>query len=202
MQDDPPQRDDLKAKWGKIYQDILSACGKLVTVEGGIYFDSYENSVDLSEFDCDPDHSQAAHIWGSDDPPQDEVNVTDVGSLSREAGAPLGIDYPEMTFCEFSFGVDKIKAWDVDLGEFLNDIEEDPDAATMLGAANDFDLDAERNEVDLDAGLNEIDPDLEESSQDELEDKEHLMPFFSLFACFILMVICAGFLISMFLGYV
>ncbi len=38
---------------------------------------------------------------------------------------------------------DEVKAWDVDLGEFLNDIEEDPDAATMLGTANDFDLDAE-----------------------------------------------------------
>ena len=39
------------------------------------------------------------------------------------------------------------KAWDVDLGEFLNDIEEDPDAATMLGTANDFDLDAEGSSV-------------------------------------------------------
>ena len=37
----------------------------------------------------------------------------------------------------------EVKAWDVDLGEFLNDVEEDPDAATMLGTANDFDLDAE-----------------------------------------------------------
>ena len=54
----------------------------------------------------------------------------------------MGIDYPEMTFCEFSLGVDKIKAWDVDLKEFLNDVEDDPDAATMLGTANEFDLDA------------------------------------------------------------
>ncbi len=42
----------------------------------------------------------------------------DVGSLSREAGGPY-------------------------LGEFLNDVEDDPDAATMLETANDFDLDAE-----------------------------------------------------------
>ena len=42
---------------------------------------------------------------------------------------------------------DEVKAWDVDLGEFLNDIEEDPDAATMLGTANDFDLDAEGSSV-------------------------------------------------------
>ena len=43
---------------------------------------------------------------------------------------------------------DEVKAWDVDLGEFLNDVEEDPDAATMLGTANDFDLDAEGSSTD------------------------------------------------------
>ena len=42
----------------------------------------------------------------------------------------------------------KIQAWDVDLGEFLNDAEDDPDAATMLGIANDFDLDAEGSSTD------------------------------------------------------
>ena len=42
----------------------------------------------------------------------------------------------------------KIQAWDVDLGEFLNDVEDDPDAATMLGIANDFDLDAEGSSTD------------------------------------------------------
>ena len=42
----------------------------------------------------------------------------------------------------------KIQAWDVDLGEFLNDVEDDPDAATMLGTANDFDLDAEGSSTD------------------------------------------------------
>ena len=57
---------------------------------------------------------------------EDEVNVTDVGSLSREAGGPFGIDYAKMTFWEFLFGVDEVKAWDVDLGEFLNDGEGDP----------------------------------------------------------------------------
>ena len=74
MQDDPPEREDLNEKWGRIYLDILSACGKLVTVSGGIEFDSYENSVDLSEFDCDPDHSQAALLIG-DDPPEDEFEA-------------------------------------------------------------------------------------------------------------------------------
>ena len=105
---------------------------------------------------------------------------------------------------------------DIDQVLFLNDGEEDPDPPIRIGTAKDFELkdfelDAEleddiedaffpNKEFDLDAEPKEIDPDLEGSSQDELEDKEHLMPFFSLFACFILMVICAGFLISMFLG--
>ncbi|MGI9446039.1 MAG: hypothetical protein ACR2NI_00090 [Pirellulales bacterium] len=38
--------------------------------------------------------------------------------------------------------------WDIDLGEFLNDVDEDPDAATMLGTANEFDLDAEGSSTD------------------------------------------------------
>ncbi len=42
----------------------------------------------------------------------------------------------------------KIQAWDVDLGEFLEGVEDDPDAATMLGTANEFDLDAEGSSTD------------------------------------------------------
>lgn len=38
--------------------------------------------------------------------------------------------------------------WDIDLGEFLSDVEDDPDAATMLGTANEFDLDAEGSSTD------------------------------------------------------
>jgi hypothetical protein len=38
---------------------------------------------------------------------------------------------------------DDVKPWDVDLGEFMNDVEEDADAATMLGGNGEFDLDAE-----------------------------------------------------------
>lgn len=38
---------------------------------------------------------------------------------------------------------DEVKPWAVDLGEFLNDAEEDAHAQTMLGAAGEFDLDAE-----------------------------------------------------------
>ena len=89
----------------------------------------------------------------------------------------------------------------VNLGEFLNDVEDNPDAATMLGTANEFDLDAEGNKVVLDSGLNEIDPELEGSSQDGLEDKEDLMPFFSLFVYFISLMVISGvvFFISLFL---
>ena len=39
----------------------------------------------------------------------------------------------------------KIQAWDVDLGEFLNDVEDDPEAASMLGTPKKFDLDAEES---------------------------------------------------------
>ena len=37
---------------------------------------------------------------------------------------------------------DDVKPWDVDLGEFMNDVEEDADAPTMLGGDGEFDLDA------------------------------------------------------------
>ena len=73
---------------------------------------------------------------------EDKADLTDVGSLSREARGPFGIDYAKMTFWEFLFGGVDVEDWDVDLGEFLKDFEEDPDAATMLGTANEFDLDA------------------------------------------------------------
>ena len=68
------------------------------------------------------------------------IEGSDVGSaISGESGVIMegGL----------SLEGDEVKAWDVDLGEFLNDIEEDPDAATMLGTANDFDLDAEGSSV-------------------------------------------------------
>ncbi len=38
---------------------------------------------------------------------------------------------------------DEVKPWAVDLGEFLNDAEDDAHAQTMLGTAGEFDLDAE-----------------------------------------------------------
>ncbi len=53
------------------------------------------------------------------------IEGSDVGDAASEGG-PFGIDYAKMTFWEFLFGVDEVKAWDVDLGEFLNDGEGDP----------------------------------------------------------------------------
>ena len=69
------------------------------------------------------------------------IEGSDVGSaISGESGVIMegGL----------SLEGDEVKAWDVDLGEFLNDVEEDMDAATMLGTANDFDLDAEGSSTD------------------------------------------------------
>lgn len=43
---------------------------------------------------------------------------------------------------------DDVKPWDVDLGEFMNDVEEDADAPTMLGGGGEFDLDAEATAED------------------------------------------------------
>ena len=44
---------------------------------------------------------------------------------------------------------DDVKPWNVDLGEFMNDVEEDADAATMLGGDGESDLDAEATGVVL-----------------------------------------------------
>ena len=142
---------------------------------------------------------------------EDEVNLTDVGSVSREAGGPFGIDYAKMTFWEFLFGVDDVKAWDVDLGEFLNEVEEDPDAATMLGAANEFDPDAEDSLEDEPEESQSESCDIDENDVlfQGIEDSpskgilnEAINELISLgFYGFILIVICAIFLICMFLGY-
>ena len=83
----------------------------------------------------DSDAKQSNELSGiiDSDPAVEGSNIG--SSLSGESGV----------FMEGGLSLEggEVKAWDVDLGEFLNDIEEDPDAATMLGTANDFDLDAE-----------------------------------------------------------
>ena len=81
---------------------------------------------------------------------EDEIKSTDVGSSESE------IHYGTKRFLQaffpfaewgFSGGVE---AWDVDLGDFLNDVEDDPRAASMLGTPKKFDLDAEGSSQDTD----------------------------------------------------
>ena len=68
----------------------------------------------------------------------DPLGDSDIGSAISDVKMEGGLSLED----------GKIQAWDVDLGEFLNDVEDDPDAATMLGTANDFDLDAEGSSTD------------------------------------------------------
>ncbi len=97
--------------------------------------------------------------------------------------------------------------------EFDGVFDDAPSTGPHFPDGDDFELDAElpddiedaffpKEEFASNIELNEIDSDFEGSSQYALENQKHLMPFSSLFYCFILMVICAGFLICMFLGYV
>ena len=87
MQDDPLEDveaifhdfiDEVEYKWLKIRNDISIACGK-----GGIVLsdddwdETDENSVDLSEFDLYPNHSQAAQIFFPDDPSDDDNMFSD-----------------------------------------------------------------------------------------------------------------------------
>ena len=86
MQDDPPQDDDLKAKWEEIFRNICD---------------------DLEE---PAQQDECREIgWQRDAYDSDE-------KLTAHAEGEL--------------------TW-------TNDVEDDPDAATMLGTANEFDLDAE-----------------------------------------------------------
>ena len=52
-------------------------------------------------------------------------------------------------FCEGGINLegDDVKPWDVDLGEFMNDVEEDADAATRVGSGSEVDLDAASSEI-------------------------------------------------------
>jgi hypothetical protein len=108
MQDDPPQEDNLKAKWEKIYRDVCN---------------------DLEE-------------------PAQQDECLEIG-WQRDA----------------YYSDEKLTAHAE--GEFLNDVEDDPDAATMLGTANEFDLDAgleDDIEDAMHANTNEFDLDAENPS--------------------------------------
>jgi hypothetical protein len=86
MQDDPPQDDNLKAKWEKLYRDVCN---------------------DLEE-------------------PAQQDECLEIG-WQRDA-----YDFDEKLIAHAE-------------GEltWTNEVEDDPDAATMLGTANEFDLDVE-----------------------------------------------------------
>ena len=72
--------------------------------------------------------------------------------VATEGGKPPlpitpGVAYGIDGFC-IEFG--GVKAWDVDLGEFMNDVEEDAEGIAMLGAKGEFDLDTEATANDPD----------------------------------------------------
>ncbi len=72
--------------------------------------------------------------------------------VATEGGKPPlpitpGVAYGIDGFC-IEFG--EVKAWDVDLGEFMNDVEEDAEGIAMLGAKGEFDLDTEATANDPD----------------------------------------------------
>ncbi|MBT6054180.1 MAG: helix-turn-helix domain-containing protein [Planctomycetaceae bacterium] len=110
-------------------EDIVAASDILVPS------DSLETDASGSFIIKDSDAKQSNELSGiiDSDPTVEGSNIG--SSLSGESGV----------YMEGGLSLEggEVKAWDVDLGEFLNDVEEDPDAATMLGTANDFDLDAE-----------------------------------------------------------
>lgn len=64
---------------------------------------------------------------------RDAAGLDESGVLHKEA------DFKSSS----NLGGDDVKPWDVDLSEFMNNVEVDADAATMLGGNGEFDLDAE-----------------------------------------------------------
>ncbi len=139
-----------------------------------------------------------------------------VGSALEEG--PFGIDYAKKTFSEFFFGGYKVEAWDVNLGEFLNDVEDDPDAAPMQDdplkdVMEDDDFFGEEVGVTAQApapGMTQgtyvgeygDSGDFPYVVQDDVPQRFSTFTTLSLFACLVVMVIGTFFLIRVFLGYV
>lgn len=78
---------------------------------------------------------------------------------SRTADTDIGSAVSGGSSCLLEGGLDftgdEVRPWDVDLGEFMNDVEEDADAPTMLGGPGCFDLDAASAEA---RGLKRLSP--------------------------------------------
>lgn len=68
--------------------------------------------------------------------------LVDSGSGADDVGSQLSGGSGVIMEGGLSLEGDEVKAWDVDLGEFMNDVEEDADAPTMLGGGGEFDLEA------------------------------------------------------------
>ena len=231
-EEDPPQRlvlgDSLAGDIESIVAsdnsvDEALASDKRTNSEGGVEcvwannFEPDPSSEEWIEFDCNPDHSQAGGFLDAEESKSESSDASgiiedDIGIIycgeRRDVSSvinPLG---------GLSLEGGEVKAWDVDLGEFLKDVEDDPDAATMLGAANEFDPDAgdslqdepeESQSESCDIYENDVlfqGQGIEDSPSKGILN-EAINELISLgFYGFILIVICAIFLICMFLGYV
>jgi len=117
-----------------IFVDEGFASAVFETDESGSVVVQGSGSLELSDTSGIIEDNNQSGIIDSDP----LIEGSDVGSAISDVKMEGGLSLED----------GKIQAWDVDLGEFLNDIEDDPDAATMLGTANEFDLDAEGSSTD------------------------------------------------------
>ena len=220
MQDDPPQ------------DELDESQSESSDVDDG-------DAVDISGIEIETGNTDGGDSNEVEEPPQSlvlgdslpgEIEPVDLGDIFVDEGlaSPVietdepgsvsakdsGFLLPSEVICD-PFGLDfEIKPWDIDLEEFMDDVEEDPDAATMLGAANEFDPDAgdslqdepeESQSESCDIYENDVlfqGQGIEDSPSKGILN-EAINELISLgFYGFILIVICAIFLICMFLGYV
>lgn len=133
-------------------------------VQGGSLGGSFGSDLDLESLvadsviagDAEAKPSNAEDSLAGSDLFADDISVTEpegaegsgilvdsgAGSGASDVGSAIS---GSGVFIEGGINLegDDVKPWDVDLGEFMNDVEEDADAATMLGGNGEFDLDAE-----------------------------------------------------------
>ena len=117
-----------------IFVDEGFASAVFETDESGSVVVQGSESLELSDASGIIEDNNQSGIIDSDP----TIEGSDIGSAISDVKMEGGLSLED----------GKIQAWDVDLGEFLNDVEDDPDAATMLGTANEFDLDAEGSSTD------------------------------------------------------
>jgi excisionase family DNA binding protein len=125
---------DIESAASDIFVDEGFASAVFETDESGSVVVQGSGSLELSDTSGIIEDNNQSGIIDSDP----TIEGSDVGSAISDVKMEGGLSLED----------GKIQAWDVDLGEFLNDVEDDPDAATMLGTANEFDLDAEGSSTD------------------------------------------------------